>query len=363
MVALTSGNRLFTFDSATPDTVTATVTVTGLATGEALLAIDFRPRTGELFALGDSDRVYSVNTSTGAATAVGAAGAFTLTGTQFGFDFNPTVDRIRITSDTGLNLRINPTDGTLTSADTALTGGFAVVGSAYTNNFGGALATTLYAIDSTGDRLAIQDPPNSGTLSAVGSLGVDTTGDVGFDISGKTGVAYAALSVGGTSGLYTINLLSGAAILVGEIAPAEIGTETIVGIAAAGEARLLNISTRGRVGTGEDILIGGFISSQGGSSRVAIRGRGPSLAGPGVTQPLEDPTLTLFDRNGTAITSNDDFGSSPEQVMELESLGLDPEDPREAAIVITLPADRYTVHLSGENGGTGVGQIEIYAIP
>ncbi len=95
---------------------------------------------------------------------------------------------------------------------------------------------------------------------------------------------------------------------------------------------------------------------------MVIRGRGPSLAGPGVTQPLDDPSLILFDRNGMKINENDDFGSlpAPDQA-ELATLGLTPTDSREAAIVVTLPADQYTVHLFGKDGATGVGLVEIYA--
>jgi len=367
IVALTSDNRLLTFDSATPATAAATVAVTGLASGEALLAIDFRPATGELFALGGSNRIYTVNASTGAATPVGGAGVFTLTGTQFGFDFNPTVDRIRITSNTGLNLRVNPNDGTLSATDTALTAGFTVAGSAYSNNVAGAVATTLFGIDPTLDSLVIQNPPNAGALVVVGGIGFNATA-VGFDISGRTGAAYAALQVGGTSGLYTVDLGSGTATLRGTIAPAALGTASVVGIAAAvvappgGGARLLNISTRGRVGTGEDILIAGFISGQGVSSRLAIRGIGPSMAGPGVIRPLNDPSLTLFDKNGTVIASNDNFGSLPAaDQAELALLGLTPNDLREAAILVTLPADQYTVHLFGKDGATGVGLVEVYA--
>ncbi|MEJ7701366.1 MAG: DUF4394 domain-containing protein [Pyrinomonadaceae bacterium] len=96
-----------------PNNVVNVAAITGLAAGENILGIDFRPATGQLYALGSSSRIYIINPRTGVATAVGAAGAFTLMGTDFGFDFNPTVDRIRIVSNTGQNLRVNPNDGTL----------------------------------------------------------------------------------------------------------------------------------------------------------------------------------------------------------------------------------------------------------
>jgi hypothetical protein len=157
-------------------------------------------------------------------------------------------------------LRVNPNDGTLSDTDTLLTAGFTVAGSAYSNNVAGAVATTLYGIDPTLDSLVIQSPPNAGALVEVGGIGFNATDDVGFDISGRTGAAYAALEVGGTSGLYTVDLGSGTATLSGAIAPVRLGTASVVGLAAPvaappGEgARLLNISTRfasaGRARTG-----------------------------------------------------------------------------------------------------------------
>ncbi len=137
---------------------------------------------------------------TGAATAVGAAFTPALSGTAFGFDFNPTVDRIRVVSDTGQNLRLNPDTGAVAAVDGALNPGAPhVVGSAYTNNFAGATTTTLYAIDAATDQLLIQNPPNNGTLAPVGPLGVDTGDDVGFDITANDGVAFATLTIGGTT--------------------------------------------------------------------------------------------------------------------------------------------------------------------
>src|SRR5262249_53991146 len=154
-------------------------------------------------------------------------------GTSFGVDFNPVPDAIRFVSDAGQNLRLNPNDGTVLGTDTNLT--FAtgdpnadanpnVVGSAYTNNFLGATTTTLYGIDSTLGILVTQGSvggaptsPNTGQLFTVGSLGVATTNQVGFDIVGPTGLALASLTAPGatTSSLYSINLTTGAATLIG----------------------------------------------------------------------------------------------------------------------------------------------------
>ncbi len=378
ITALTSGNRLITFDSASPGTATNTVTITGLAAGETLVAIDFRPATGRLYGLSSASRLYLINADTGDATAVGSAGGFTTNGTSFGFDFNPTVDRIRINSDTDQSLRANPNDGTaVTDSTLAYAATDAnkdanpnIVGSAYVNNFASAQATTLYGIDSNLDILIIQDPPNAGVLNTVGPLGMNTSDRVGFDVSGTTGVAYASLTdtTTGLTSLFMINLRTGAATAptgsMGPtlIAPTTVGTETVVGIAANVNpgSRLRNLSTRARVGQGEDVLIGGFISRGGVSSRVILRGIGPSLAGEGVGTPLADPVLTLFDKNGAVVATNDNWKS--DQQEEIEEAGLAPENDNEAVIVANLAPDDYTVQVTGKGTATGVALVEIYHI-
>ncbi len=189
--------------------------LTGLQTGETLLGIDFRPANGQLYALGSTSRIYTLNTSNGAAAVVGS-GPFTpaLSGTEFGFDFNPTVDRIRVISNTGQNFRLNPDTGALAATDMAINGGATgVTAAAYTNNFAGATTTVLYDIDNASGKLFRQDPPNNGTLVEVGSLGFALPFDAanGFDIGGTSGTAYALLRSDGTTRVYTINLTTGAA--------------------------------------------------------------------------------------------------------------------------------------------------------
>ena len=229
LVGLTTTNRLIRFDSAAPGILfVAPIAITGLQAGETILGIDYRPANHVLYGLGSASRLYSLDPTTGAATQIGSAGAFTLSGTAFGFDFNPTVDRIRVTSTTTQNLRLNPNDGTLAATDSALAYAAGdpnvgatprIVGSAYTNNFSGATTTTLYDIDSNLDILATQIPPNNGVLNTVGALGFNTSDLVGFDISGLTGTAFASLTAPGaaTSSLFTVNLATGAGTLVGTI--------------------------------------------------------------------------------------------------------------------------------------------------
>lgn len=254
--AVDTSNTLLRFDSATPGTVTGSTPITGLGAGETIIGIDGRPANGLLYVLtrnaSNVGRLYTLNRATAVATLVATLTAdpadttapFTaLNGTRFGVDFNPVPDRLRVVSDTDQNLRINPVNGLTTTdgplafdTDTDGTGpdtGDAnaganpnIVGSGYTNNFAGATTTTLYDIDSTLNILTTQNPPNSGTLNTTGALGVDTTDLVGFDIT-RTNEAFAVLDVGAVSELYSINLASGAASLIGAVG----GNPDIVGIA------------------------------------------------------------------------------------------------------------------------------------
>jgi len=228
----TNGSSISRFDSAMLGTVT-TVPVTGLQAAETLVGIDVRPANQLLYGVGSASRLYTINPITGAATQVGSAGAFTLTGTAFGTDFNPVPDRIRQVSNTEQNLRLNPNDGTLAATDGALNPAGNVVGVAYSNNFPGALSTTLYAIDSASGVLGIITVPNGGgPITTQGSLGLGTNLNeaIGFDISGGSGIAYASITTGGVSRLYTINLTTGAATLAGAIGS---GTTPFLGLAAA----------------------------------------------------------------------------------------------------------------------------------
>ena len=362
----TTGNNLIMFDSATPGTAFARIRVTGLGANETLQAFDYRPATGGLYALSDAGQLYVIEAATGVAAKVGPINPIPGNDTHFGFDFNPTVDRIRITTNGDHNYRMNPDNAAViidsplayAAGDPNAGANPNVVGSAYTNSFAGALVTVLYDIDSARDVLTIQNPPNNGTLNTVGSLGVDTAEIVGFDISQATGVFYAILTVSNSRNLYTINQLTGAATLVGTIG-GTLGAETAIDIAAPSRSRMLNISTRGRVSPGDDVLIGGFIIRGGASSTILIRAIGPSLANFGVAGPLADPVLTVYDRNGVAIAQNDNWQTSP-QAAQITALGLAPQNPAESAIYGSVTPGSYTAVVSGKGSATGIALVEIY---
>jgi hypothetical protein len=225
---LTSTNALVTFDSAAPSFAGMAMAISGLsAADERILGIDLRASDNALYGLGSAGNIYTLNASTGAATLVATLAAdptdisnpFTaLSGTSFGMDFNPVVDRLRITSNAGQNLRINVATGGVTT-DGALNGAtMGISASAYTNNdTDPATGTALYGINGMTGMLYTQAPPNDGTQTAVGSLGVLASNVAGFDISGITGIGYAALTNPDTaqSSLYTVNLTTGAATLLG----------------------------------------------------------------------------------------------------------------------------------------------------
>jgi hypothetical protein len=226
---------LVTFDSATPGTVSAPIAITGITVGQ-LRAIDFRPATGGLYGMSyntanEAAQLYTIDTTTGAASAVGSPITLAGTGisTRVSIDFNPTVDRLRVVTGSGTNYRVNPITGALAATDgalnyaasTGLTGTPLVAGVAYTNNVPGATTTTLYAYEFVNDLIMTIIPPNSGVLNTVGSISPASafSGDVGFDISGTTGTAYISLddvpSPTGADEFYTVNLATGSLSFVG----------------------------------------------------------------------------------------------------------------------------------------------------
>ena len=207
--AVQNGNTLLILNPDAP--VAVSKSITGTAMGETIVGIDFRPANGQLYALGSQSNLYTINTSNGAAAKVGTQFSTLLTGTDFGFDFNPTVDRIRVVSNLGLNLRVHPVTGLVAFVDGSLTEGASVGGAAYTNNFAGATTTVLFDIDPVADKLYKQDPPNNGTLVAIGDLGLNATAVGGFDIGGTSGNAWAVLTVDGKTRLHKINLSNGSA--------------------------------------------------------------------------------------------------------------------------------------------------------
>jgi hypothetical protein len=124
------------------------------------------------------------------------------------------------------------------------------------------------------------------------------------------------------------------------------------------DSTLTNVSTRGFVQTGDNVLIGGFIIGSGETDTVILRAIGPSLADLGVADPLQDPTLDLYDSNGVVIMSNDNWRDSQETL--LQSSGLTPANDAESAIITSLAPGAYTAIVRGSNDTTGVALVEVY---
>ena len=185
-----TANQLIRFTTTLPGTLELQVAITNLQLGENILAIDFRPTNGQLYALGSTGRLYTLNLTTGAAALVAVLSADPsdvtnsfagLSGTEFGFDFNPVTDRIRVVSDTDQNLRINPDTGAvITDVPLAFAVGDANVGDdpavtaiAYNNNFPGATTTSLVGVDTFNDVQILLNPSNDGILTTTSPLFLD----------------------------------------------------------------------------------------------------------------------------------------------------------------------------------------------
>jgi hypothetical protein len=219
------GQGLYVFDSGN-SWYGSSFYLSGIGAGEKLLAIDTRPANGQVYALSSGSSIYTINLGTGVASKVGTGFTTLLTGTHYGFDFNPTIDRIRIVGNNGQNIVANPTNGLANVASTVPVFYGAgdpnngatpnVVHHAYDNNFNGALTSQLRAIDVDLNILVTQ-ANNAGTLGTIGPLGFDAKRNGGFDVD-ASGIGWFANADGVTSSsLYTINLATGAATLAGQL--------------------------------------------------------------------------------------------------------------------------------------------------
>ena len=207
--AVDENNNLVTFNSSSPGTLSSSTAITG--TTATFLALDFRDSNGRLYGLGDDLRLYTINTGTGAASAVG--GPLAITGSNFGFDFNTAIDALRIVSNNDSNYVVNPNTGVVTTTATPVAFGAGdvnagvdptVTGNAYIHG-----TASQFAIDTTTDFLVTQ-ANNAGTLTSVGSLGVAVGPRTAFDID-FDGTGY----IMDANRFYSVNLQTGQAKLVG----------------------------------------------------------------------------------------------------------------------------------------------------
>jgi hypothetical protein len=161
----------------------------------------------------------------------------------------------------------------------------------------------------------------------------------------------------------TLNPGAYTALLTGKGGTTGVGLVEIYNVNPGGDSQLANISTRGFVQGGNNVLIAGFIlGSDTGADRIAIRGLGPSLSQFGLNPLLADPTLELHDNNGATLITNDDWETDPVSAANLILFNLAPSNPKEAAIFTSLPPGTFTAILAGKNGGIGIGIVEVYGL-
>lgn len=231
---LTTQNWITVFDSEMPGVTTGGGAVTGLATNDVLVAMDYQPASGNVLLLGSQSNVYQLNSTSGSdfsATLLNTLDP-TLVGTSMAFDFNPAFMSgafARIITDTNDNRVIGGADGQylppVEKTDVFFPAGDPnegadpnIAGIAYDNSVPGATGTQQYGIDATlGVLTTVAN--NAGTLETVGSLGLsgNITNELGFDISGTSGIAFASIQTGPNSQLYSVDLGSGTATALGQI--------------------------------------------------------------------------------------------------------------------------------------------------
>jgi Ca2+-binding RTX toxin-like protein len=307
-----SGTNLLSFDTASP-TITQTIAITNVTGGETLVGIDFRPQNGHLYALGvgaaGAGTLYNVSIRTGVATIVGSAGSVTPTAPMpdpslatsgFGLDFNPLVDRIRIITSAGQSFVVDPNTGLVVANAPTLNGGTTTAdGTSYTNNQPNTIATTEYTIDSASDRLYLQNPATSLTTAIGTGIGFDFTRVNGFDIPTgvnaattntpvASGTAFAILNVGGTTGLYSINLVSGAGTFVGNVGN---GTTAVQGMAIQNDL--------------------------GGIPAIALDAAGPNLVRTNTATPGTTTTVAITGINASETVVGIDFRPQTGQLFGL----------------------------------------------
>ena len=161
--------------------------------------------------------------------------------------------------------------------------------------------------------------------------------------------------------LTTLNANAGyTAIVRGKNGSIGVGLVEVYDLSLGANSKLANISTRGYVDTGDNVMIGGFIVGGSNQDRtnVVIRAIGPSLTTAGISNALQDPTLSVYDKNGSVIGTNDNWRDA--QQPEVVANGLAPTDDRESALYESLPPGNYTAVVRGKDNKTGVALVEVY---
>jgi hypothetical protein len=247
------------------------------------------------------------------------------------------------------------------TGDSAMIGGFIITGSA-------PKRVALRAIGPSLGDLGLSDVLADPTLELRGSDGalLRQNDDWQDDAAQAAQLAELGLALRDPkeSGIVA-TLQPGAytAVVGGKDQTTGIGLVEVYDADQAAASQLANISTRGFVRTGDNVMIGGFILGGGpDSTAIAVRGIGPSLSQSGLSNALADPTLELRDNNGALLISNDNWQDDQVSAAQLSAHGLAPHDPLESGIFTSLPPGAFTAILAGTNSGVGLGLVEIYNV-
>ncbi len=419
-IALDSaGSSLIRFDPTTPGTTTS-VAISGVAAGEVLVGIDGRPQTGQTYGLGvnataNTATLYLIDPQSAACTAVGVAGQIAFVDGSgnpvdlpdaatvgYGMDFNPTVDRIRIVTGSGLNFRVNPNTGAPVDGDRGGAAGTvagvntdgalslsgaasAADGAAYTNSYAQTLTggvTTQYVLNATSNTLFIQTPPNAGTLTSalpvtLGGSPLDFTGLNGFDIpstvavttsgTAAVGQGYMLTTVGGLTGIYRLDLATGAATSIGAFGS---GATTTTGLAIwAVIPNEADIDVESPVGTtildgGGTVGFGAAVVGNTITRSILVKNvGGKTLA---YTTAVDGTAFTVTQNpaanlaSATSTTLNITFTASTVGTAN-GTLHIVSNDPDEASFEIALTATGI-VALSDDTATTTIGTTRLYPL-
>jgi sugar lactone lactonase YvrE len=247
------------------------------------------------------------------------------------------------------------------AGDNALIAGFIVTGTAPKKVLIRGIGPSLANLGVAG---SLQDP----SIELRNSAGAFVNGNNNWRDSQETAIAATGIApTDNRESALLINLGAGAwtVVMRGVANTTGIGVVEVYDLDQTVDSRLANISTRGFVEGGDNVMIGGFfVGSGNGAATLLIRAIGPSLSNLGVSGALSDPALSLRNSNGAELAANDDWSffvnGQDSEMRAIQNSGLAPSHERESAILTTLPNGSYTAIVAGFNGETGVGLVEVY---
>ena len=242
----------------------------------------------------------------------------------------------------------------VTDGEDVIVGGFIITGNAQRT-------VVLRALGPSLTRSGVEDPALDPVLTLFDSTGAVLASNDNWDPHDPAAIATGLAPTEPLESFVMATLPAGAytAVLETNDSPG-VALFELYQLGNSTASRVVNLSTRGRVGLGDDVIIAGFILTGDRATRVIVRAIGPSLSTAGISHPLADPELELYDGNGSLIFRNDNWRS--DQEAEIVQSGMAPSAEQEAAIIATLPAGNYSAVARGVGGSEGVALVEIFAL-